>query len=95
MVLPKVQVMDKEAPSLCKMEGILLQGRQVERVGNPSKEAALDGPGAPSHEGRRAYLVLKVWEVHRTNLEGVESLVHREADKSYPAEEVATRQASH
>ena len=95
MVLPKVQVMDKEARSLCKMEGIPLQGRPVERVGNPSKEAVLDGPGAPSHEGRRAYLVLKVWEIHRKSLEGVESLVHREADKSYQAEEVATGQAPH
>ena len=84
-----MQVMGKEAPSFCEVEGDPLQGRQVERVGNPSEEAVLDGPWASSHEGRRAHLVPEVWEVHRKNLEGVKNLVHREADKSYQAEEVA------
>ena len=95
MVLPEVQGMDKEAPCLCKMEGVLLQGRKVERVGNSSKEAVLDGPRASSHEGRRACFVFKVWQIHRKNLEGAKSLVHREADQSYQAEETAARQASH
>ena len=55
----------RKPQALCKMEGVLLKGRKVERVGNSSKEAVLDGPGAPSYEGRGAYLVPQVWQVHR------------------------------
>ena len=94
MELPKVQGMDKEASSLCKVEGVGLQGRQVERVGNPSQKAVLDSPRASFNEGRGAHLVPQVWQVHSQVFEGAEGLVHREASQLYQAEEVAARQAS-